>query len=161
MLSGYKNMSRKMAKFLVGLSPLEALIVLSTILALVVTIIASLRPYQIMSKSLVTQSGSEEEMIMSAIRSYQAEHNGSLPAGLTSPMTETQIGTATSGCEVATGGCASQQEACVNLAPVLSSALQSETQDSPVMSQLSASQSGYTVTIDAQNGITIKKCDGT
>ncbi len=87
---------------------------------------------------------------MTAIHEYIVDNDGSLPTGLSAGMTVTQIGTAANGCD----DCGSAA-ACVSLATPLARYLASIPEDP---SGGSAAETRYSVSVDANNIVTVCAC---
>jgi hypothetical protein len=98
---------------------------------------------------------SDVNAILTAIHQYIVDNKGSFPAGLATSTAETQLGTAASGCAVATAGCSSVAAACVNLATPLNKYLKAMPIDP---NGGTAATTNYTVTVDANNIVTVKAC---
>lgn len=144
-----------------GFTLIELLIVIAIISALAVVVFVSLNPVQRLKDSRDARRTSDVETILTAIHTYIVDNKGALPTGLTTSMAETQLGTGAAGvCSpLATGGCAvAASTACVNLATPLVKYLKSMPIDPTGSTTFDATKTGYSVTVDANNIITIKAC---
>ncbi|HZE86645.1 MAG TPA: type II secretion system protein [Methylomirabilota bacterium] len=141
-----------------GFTLIELLIVISIIVALSVTIFVALNPTKRLQDARDARRIANVEALLTAIHHYIIDNKGTLPTGLLTGMAETQLGTGNAGqCSpVATGGCTiASSTACVDLTTPLAKYLKSIPQDPKTGS---ATTTLYSVTIDANNLVTIKAC---
>lgn len=141
-----------------GFTLIELLIVIAIIAALAVTVFVSLNPIQRLKDARDARRTSDVQSILSAIHSYIVDNDGALPTGLSTSMAETQIGTGATGCAISTGGCSVVATACVNLTTPLTAYLKTIPIDPTGGSTYTAAKTGYSVTVDANNIVTIKAC---
>ncbi len=139
-----------------GFTLIELLVVIAIIAVLAVVVFVALNPASRLSAARDARRTSDVETLLTAIHSSIVDNKGTLPAGLTTGMVETQIGTGASACAIATGGCAATPSACVNLTTPMVKYLKSLPIDP--LSTYTASATGYTVTVDTNNIVTIKAC---
>ena len=119
----------------------------------------------------------QRERIIGAIHEYIVDNKGALPAGLTTSMAITQIGTAGAGCNLvaanvpagwssASPTCVVAATACVNLTAPLATYLKSLPIDPKLATSgvtpitLDATKTGYAVSVDANNIIQVTACGG-
>jgi prepilin-type N-terminal cleavage/methylation domain-containing protein len=138
-----------------GFTLIELLVVIAIIAALAVVVFVALNPAQRLKDARDSRRTSDVDTILTAIHTYIVDNKGSLPAGLSTAMSESQLGTAGSGCALATGGCAATAAACVNLTTPLAAYLKSIPTD-PKNGTASLTQ--YAVVVDSNNIITVKAC---
>lgn len=139
-----------------GFTLIELLIVITVIAALAAVVFVALNPSQRLKDARDARRVSDVQTILTAIHASIVDNKGTLPTGLTTGMSETQLGTGVSGCAIATGGCSVVATACVNLTTPMTKYL--KTMPIDPTTTFSASQSGYSVTVDANNIVTIKAC---
>ncbi len=145
-----------------GFTLIELLIVVAIISALAIAVFVALNPAQRLKDAKDARRTADADTILTAIHAAIVDTKGTLPAGLTTSMLETQLGTGTSAqCSpVATVGCAvAASTACVNLTAPLAKYLKAM----PISPDFgattySAVSTGYSVTVDANNIVTIKAC---
>lgn len=138
-----------------GFTLIELLVVIAIITILAVIVFVALNPSQRFSDTRDAKRVSDVNTLLTAIHASIVDNKGTLPAGLSTGMLETQIGTATSSCAIATGGCAATAAACVNLTTPMTKYLKSIPVDPDGGD---ASRSAYSVTVDSNNIVTIKAC---
>lgn len=141
-----------------GFTLIELLIVIVIVSALAVTVFVALNPVQRLKDSRDARRTSDVETLLTAIHQYIVDNKGSLPAGLTTSMAETQLGTGASGCAIATGGCSVVAAACVDLTTPLAKYLKSIPIDPLGGTTYTAAKTGFSVVIDANNIVTVKAC---
>jgi len=153
-------MSLKKNKFQLqkGFTLIELLIVIVIISALAVTVFVALNPVQRLKDSRDARRTSDVETLLTAIHQYIVDNKGSLPTGMTTSLAETQLGTAASACTIATGGCTVAAAACLDLTTPLSKYLKSIPIDPLGGATYTAAKTGFSVTVDANNIVTIKAC---
>jgi prepilin-type N-terminal cleavage/methylation domain-containing protein len=140
-----------------GFTLIELLLVIIIIAALAVTVFVALNPVKRLQDARDTRRIANVDAILQAIRQYIID-KGSLPAGLSATMPETQLGTGTAAqCSPLTSGnCdVAANTACVDLTLPLAPYLKSIPLD-PLKGSITAT--GYTVSVDANNGITVNAC---
>jgi len=140
-----------------GFTLIELLIVIVIISALAVTVFVALNPVQRLKDSRDARRTSDVETILTAVHQYVVDNKGSFPVGLSSGMAETQLGSAGTGCAIATGGCSVVATACVDLSTPLTKSLKSIPID-PLGGAYTAARTGYSVSVNANNIVTIKAC---
>jgi prepilin-type N-terminal cleavage/methylation domain-containing protein len=138
-----------------GFTLIELLVVIAIIAALAVVVFVALKPSQRLQDARDARRSSDVDTILTAVHSYVVDNKGSLPAGLTTGMAETQLGTGASGCAIATSGCAATPAACVNLTTPLSSYLKLIPVD-PKGGTTATTQ--YSIVVDANNIVTVRSC---
>lgn len=140
-----------------GFTLIELLIVIVILATLAVVVFVALNPAKRLRDARDARRYTDVETILTAIHSYIVDNNGSLPSGLTTGMSEVQLGSAGSGCALATNGCNSAAAACVNLATPLAAYLKTIPIDPSLTS--SSTTTNYNVVVDANNIVTVKACD--
>lgn len=139
-----------------GFTLIELLLVIAVISALAVTVFVALNPAQRLKDGRDARRTTDTENILSAIHTYIVDNKGALPAGLTAGMAEKQLGTATTGCTSATGGCAVAATGdCVDLTTPLTAYLKSIPLDP---NGGTAALTKYSVIVDANGMVTVKAC---
>ena len=139
-----------------GFTLIELLIVIVIIAALAVTVFVALNPVKRLADARDARRTADVETILTAIHEYIVDNKGALPTGLSTSMAETQLGTSATACGIVQAGCNSSTTACLDLTSTLSKYLKSIPVDPGA--SYSASKTGYTVTVDANNIITVKAC---
>lgn len=141
-----------------GFTLIELLIVIAIIAALAVTVFAALNPVQRLKDAHDARRTSDVDTILTAIHQYIVDNKGALPTGLSTGMSEVQLGTGASGCAIATGGCSVVATACTNLATPLVAYLKSIPIDPTGGTTYTSAKTGYSVVVDSNNIVTIKAC---
>lgn len=139
-----------------GFTLIELLIVVAIIAALAIAVFVALNPAQRLQDANDARRSADADTILTAIHASIVDNDGALPTGLTTGMAETQLGTGGSGCAIATGGCSVVAVACVS--PTLTAYLKSLPIDPIGGTTYTAAKTGYSVTVDANNIVTIKAC---
>ena len=138
-----------------GFTLVEMLIVVAIIATLAVTIFVAVHPGQRVKDDADVRRHVDVESILTAIHQYEVDNSGNLPAGLTTGMVQKQLGTATTGCAIATGGCAvAENTECVDLSTPLAKYLQSI----PVDPSGTDALTKYSVVVDSNNIVTVQAC---
>ncbi len=136
-----------------GFTLIELLVVISIIVALAVGVFAALNPGQRLKDARDARRTSDVDSILTAIHQSIVDNKGTAPAGLSS--TEQQLGTAATGCAIATGGCNVAATACLNLTTPLAKYLASIPTD-PLNG--TAGTTKYSAVQDANGIVTIRAC---
>ena len=139
-----------------GFTLIELLIVIAIIATLAVVVFVALNPAQRLKDSKDARRTSDVDTVLTAIHASIVDNKGTLPAGLTTGMAETQIGTGATGCAIATGGCTVVAAACLDLTTPLVKYLKSLPIDPTTT--FTAAKTGYSVIVDANGIVTIKAC---
>jgi hypothetical protein len=95
-------------------------------------------------------------LLFPLIHEYIVDNKGNLPTGLSTGMAETQLGTGATGCAMTQSSCVVAAAACVNLATPLAKYLKNMPVDPGAT--YSATTTGYSITVDSNNIVTIKSC---
>jgi prepilin-type N-terminal cleavage/methylation domain-containing protein len=146
-----------------GFTLIELLLVVAILSLLAVTVFVALNPSQRLKDSKNARRTQDVDTILSAIHQSIVDNKGTLPTAITGIGTTTkQLGTATSGCSVATAsGCyVPQSTDCVDLtagAQNLNKYLKTIPVD-PNGGAYSAALTGYTVQVDNNGIITVGSC---
>ena len=141
-----------------GFTLIELLIVVAIIAALAIAVFVALNPAQRLKDAKDARRTADADTILTAIHASIVDTKGALPTGLTTSMAETQLGTGATGCAIATGGCAVVATACVDLATPLVKYLKSMPIDPSGGTTYTATKTGYSVAVDANNIVTIRAC---
>ncbi len=142
-----------MPKLKKGFTLIELLVVIGIISLLSVVVFVALDPVKRFADARNSTRFTDVNNILTATHEYIVDNKGALPSGLTTSMAETQLGSCASGGATLCSGAAA---ACVNLATPLAKYLKSMPIDKGTGA--TASTSGYSVTVDANNIVTIKSC---
>jgi len=139
-----------------GFTLIELLIVIAIIVALSVTVFVTLNPIGRLAAARDSRRTADIEIILTTIHDYMFDNKGSLPPGMSTSMTDTMLGTGVSGCNVTQSSCSVSASACLNLTTPLAK----YTKNIPVDpgATYSAALTGYAVSVDANNKVTVKAC---
>ena len=142
-----------------GFTLIELLLIIVIISALSVSIFIALNPAARLADARGSRRQTDVNTILSAVHQYLVENDGSYPSGMTATaMSETQIGTADSGCAISTGPCNAVTTACIDLSSSLTPYIKSIPIDPAGSPTYTAAKTGYTVQVDAKGIITINAC---
>ncbi|NCQ54694.1 MAG: hypothetical protein COU65_01885 [Candidatus Pacebacteria bacterium CG10_big_fil_rev_8_21_14_0_10_42_12] len=130
-----KNILNKTAQK--GFTLIELLIVVAIIAILATVVFVALDPVTRFADARNSRRWSDVNNILTGVHSYIVDNDGSLPTGLTASQSATEIGSCTT---------------CANLATPLAKYLKSMPLDP---SDGTAANTGYTITVDANNIITV------
>lgn len=133
---------------------IEILLVIGMIAVLATVVFVALDPAKRFRDARDAKRSTDAQSILSAVQTFIIDNQGSLPVGLTT--TEKQIGTAATGCAIATGGCAVSGAAdCINLTTPLAKYLKTIPID-PSGGTISLTR--YSLGMDANGIVTVKAC---
>lgn len=135
-----------------GFTLIELLVVIAIIAILATVVFVALNPVTRFADARNSRRYSDVNSILTAIHEYIVDNDGSLPSGLSTSMSETQLGTCASGGATLCSGAAS---ACVNLSTPLVPYLKSIPLDP---ADGTASTTAYSVAVDANNIVTVTAC---
>lgn len=136
-----------------GFTLIELLVVIAIIAILAVVVFVALDPVTRFADARNSRRWTDVNSILTAVHQSIVDNDGSLPSGLTSGMSVTQIGTAVSGCDSScTDATAS---ACVNLNAPLARYLKSLPTDPE---SGTAAETGYYIVVDTNNIVTVAAC---
>lgn len=138
-----------------GFTLIELLVVIVIISLLAVAVFVALNPAQRFKDARDAKRTSDVDTILSAIHSSIVDSKGSLPTGLSNGMSEAQLGTAGSGCAIATGGCSVTTAACLDLSTPLVKYLKTIPIDP---NGGTAATTKYSVVVDTNGIVTVKAC---
>jgi prepilin-type N-terminal cleavage/methylation domain-containing protein len=136
-----------------GFTLIELLVVIAIIAILAVSVFVALDPVTRFADARNSRRWNDVNSILTATHEYIVDNGGALPTGLSTSMSETQLGTCSSGGATLCTGAAA---ACVDLSTPLAKYLKSIPIDPGTGA--AAATTGYSVTIDANNLITISAC---
>ena len=137
-----------------GFTLMEILLVIGLLAVLAVVVFVALDPAKRFQDTRNARRTTDIQNILSAVHTYVNDTKGTFPAAITS--TEKQIGTAATGCAIATGGCAvAGATDCVDLSTALGSYLKSI----PIDPNGTAALTGYSIVKDTNNMVTVRACN--
>lgn len=136
-----------------GFTLIELLVVIAILAILAVVVFVALDPIQRFADARNSRRWVDVNNTLTAVHEYIVDNEGSLPAGLSTSMTETQLGTcASGGATLCTGASA----ACVDLSTPLAPYLKTMPVDA---ANGTAATTGYSIEVDANNIVTISACE--
>jgi len=139
-----------------GFTLIELLLVILIIGILAVSVYVALNPAGRLADARNATRSSDVQSILTAIHAYIVDNKGALPTGLSAGMAEKQLGTASTGCVISTGGCNVTGAAdCVDLSTPLAKYLKSIPVDP---NGGTASLTKYSVVVDTNGIVTVKAC---
>ncbi|HSW96873.1 MAG TPA: type II secretion system protein [Candidatus Saccharimonadales bacterium] len=141
-----------------GFTLIELLIVITIIAALAVVVFVVVNPVKRLADSRDARRSANAETILTAIHEYVSDNKGSLPTGLSTNMAETQLGTSGTACNMTQANCSIATTSCLDLTTPLTKYLKSIPIDPGAT--YSAAKTGFSVSVDANNIVTIKACGG-
>jgi prepilin-type N-terminal cleavage/methylation domain-containing protein len=139
-----------------GFTLIELLIVIAIIAMLAIVVFVALNPAKRLQDARDARRTADVETILTSIHEYIVDNKGALPTGLSTGMAETQLGTSATACGIVQSSCNSSATACLDLTSALSKYLKSIPVDPGAT--YSAAKTGYTVTVDTNNIVTVKAC---
>ncbi len=133
---------------------IEILLVIGMIAVLATVVFVALDPAKRFQDTRNAKRSTDAQSILSAIQTSIIDTQGTLPSGITT--VEKQVGTAATGCAIATGGCSVVGATdCVNLSVTLAKYLKTIPQDPSGGTQ---ALTRYSVAVDANGIVTVKAC---
>jgi len=139
-----------------GFTLIELLVVITIVATLAVVVFVALNPGQRLKDSRDARRTTDVESILTAIHQAIVDNKGSASASLIG--VEQQLGTAPSGCAIATGGCSVTVSTCMNLATALVKYLKSIPIDPSGGAAYSSGKTGYAALIDNNGIVTVRAC---
>jgi len=139
-----------------GFTLIELLVVITIIATLAVVVFVALNPGQRLKDSRDARRTADVDSILTAIHQAIVDNKGSASASLNG--SEQQLGTAPSGCAIATGGCSVVSGACLDLSTALAKYLKSMPIDPSGGATYVAGKTGYSASIDNNGIVTVKAC---
>lgn len=137
-----------------GFTLMEILLVIGLLAVLAVVVFVALDPAKRFQDTRNARRTTDIQNILSAVHTYVNDTKGTFPAAITS--TEMQIGTATTGCAISTGGCnVTGATDCVDLSAALGSYLKSIPTDPNGTDALT----GYSIEKNSNNMVTVRACN--
>ena len=143
----------KNIKYIKGFTLIELLVVIAIISILAVAVFVALDPVTRFADARNSRRWTDVNSILTAVHESIVDNDGTLPSGLTTSMSVTQIGTAGTGCD--TSCTAATASACVNLNAPLAKYLKSLPTDPDAGT---AAETGYYVSVNNNNIVTIGAC---
>jgi type IV pilus assembly protein PilA len=137
-----------------GFTLIELLVVIGIISVLAVVVFVALNPSQRLKDAKDARRTSDVDTILTAIHAAIVDAKGTLPAGLSTGMSEAQLGTAASGAAIVTGGCNVATAAALDLSTPLVKYLKAV----PIDPNGTAALTKYSVEVDANNIVTVRAC---
>lgn len=134
-----------------GFTLIELLVVIVIIAILAAVVFVALDPITRFAQARNAQRWNAVNNLLTAVHEYIVDNDGALPTGLSTGMSETQLGTAASGCD----DCGTTA-ACVDLSTPLAKYLALIPQDP---STGSATETRYSAEVDADGKVWIRACD--
>ena len=144
------NLPNKNNKLQKGFTLIELLVVIAIIAILAVVVFVALDPVTRFADARNSRRWNDVNSILTAVHEYIVDNDGDLPSGLSTSMSETELGTCTTGNAV----CAGVTD-CVDESSNLAAFLKSMPIDP---SDGTSTTTGYTVAIDANNLVSISAC---
>jgi prepilin-type N-terminal cleavage/methylation domain-containing protein len=144
-----------------GFTLIELLLVVTILSLLAMTVYVSLNPSKRLMDTKNARRTQDVDSILSALHQFIIDNKGNMPANMPAANTEVQLGTAGSGCTIATGGCSVAQAACVNLltgATNLSGYLKTIPVDPTGGTTYDSTKTGYSVLVDSNGIVTVRAC---
>jgi prepilin-type N-terminal cleavage/methylation domain-containing protein len=133
---------------------IEILLVIGMIAVLATVVFVALDPAKRFQDTRNAKRSTDAQSILSAIQTSIIDTQGTLPSGITT--VEKQVGTAATGCAIATGGCSVVGATdCVNLSVTLAKYLKTIPQDPSGGTQ---ALTRYSVAVDTNGIVTVKAC---
>jgi len=137
-----------------GFTLIELLVVIAIIAILAVVVFVALNPAGRFADARNARRWSDVNSMLTAIHESIVDTGGVLPAGMTTGMAQTQLGSALTGCE---GDACGAVEACLDLSAPLAAYLKSIPIDPGLA--VTSTETHYSVEVDANNIVTITACD--
>lgn len=138
-----------------GFTLIEIIVVMSILSSLALATIVAINPIQRLQDARDARRTTDIQSILSAIHQDIVDNDGALPAGLTTNMELTQIGSAPTGCNGTVGLCTIAATSCINLSTPLQEYLVSIPADP---SGGTAQETEYAVSVNANNIVTVTAC---
>ncbi len=144
-----------------GFTLIEILMVVTILSVLAVSVFVALNPVKRLRDAKDARRSSDADTLLTAVHQYIVDNKGALPTGLSTSMAITMLGTGAA-CNVTPGTyCGSVPANCVDLATPLATYLKSMPIDpngSTGSPAYTSAKTGYAVTVDANNIITVTSC---
>jgi len=138
-----------------GFTLIELLIVITILATLLVVVFAALNPSARLKAARDAKRTSDVDSILTSIHEYIIDNSGSSPAGLST--VQQQLGTATTGCAISSGGCTVTATSCLSLTTPLIKYLSSIPID-PTTATYNAGTTGYSAVQDSNGIVTVRAC---
>ena len=137
-----------------GFTLIELLATVAIIAVLSVIVFASLNSSKRFSDSRNSRRLVDVTRILNAVHTYIVDNSGSYPPGLSNGMAERQLGTATTGANISTGGCSVTNGVALDISVSLGAYLKTIPFDPDGTSALTK----YAIAIDENGVVTVKAC---
>ncbi|MBI2031892.1 MAG: hypothetical protein HYT08_04740 [Candidatus Levybacteria bacterium] len=131
---------------------------MAIIAVLAVVVFVALNPAQRLEDTRDAKRVSDTQTILTAIHASIVDNAGALPSGLTAGMSQTQIGTAATGCGGTVGVCSITPTGCVDLTTPLANYLNTIPIDPTGGTTYTAAETGYSVVVSAAGLVTVTAC---
>lgn len=149
-------MTKRTKKISSGFTLIELLLVIGIIAVLATVVIVALDPAKRFADARNARRLSDIQSILTAVRQYVIDNNGTLPPGL--DTTEKQIGTSLDTCGIDTGGCSvAGWSDCVDFNTSLAKYL--KTIPYEPTAGMGPDHTHYTAVADENGIVTIRACD--
>lgn len=136
-----------------GFTLIELLVVIAIISILAVVVFVALDPVKRFADARNSRRWTDVNSILTAVHQSIVDNGGTLPTGLSTAMSVTQIGTANTGCD--TSCTDASASACVNLNGPLAKYLKTLPQDPDTGT---SQETGYSIVVDNNNIVTVAAC---
>ena len=147
-----------MKQFKKGFTLIELLVVITIIAVFAGIVYVGINPQKRISDAQNGRRTTDIDQILSAVHQYIVDNSGTIP--LATDGVERQLGTAATGCAIATGGCGVTTAACLDLQTTLANYLRVIPAD-PLPTLSLGGRTGYTISAGANGIITVRACGAT
>ena len=137
-----------------GFTLIELLVVIAIIAILAVVVFVALNPAGRFADARNARRWSDVNNILTAVHESIVDTDGVLPAGMTTGMAQTQLGSALTGCD---GDACGAVAACLDMSTPLAAYLKSIPVDPSLAG--TSTETHYSVEVDANNIVTVTACD--
>ncbi len=137
-----------------GFTLIELLVVVTIIAILAAVVFVALDPVTRFADARNSRRWTDVNSILTAVHQYIVDNDGTLPSGLSTSMSVTQIGTANSGCN--TSCTTASASACVNMNVTLARYLKTMPVDPDEGTQ---AETGYYIAVNNNNIVSVGSCN--
>jgi len=138
-----------------GFTLIELLLVIVIISTLAVGVFVALNPVKRLRDSRDARRTTDVNTYLTGIHQHIIDNKGSLPAGLSAPVSQIQIGSDTSGCAISNTRCTAASSTCYDLQGNIATYLKSAPLDPGSGTE---GKTGYAIDINSNNMVTITAC---